>query len=103
MKSLKLIAALTVLTTASAFASDAPKTVAQAEVQAQAEAKPAPALLASAAAPAAATGIATAAAVPLAAARKDTGRSRAEVQREAVEAVRNHENTLSRDLSFYTK
>ncbi|KQV78622.1 hypothetical protein ASD15_22740 [Massilia sp. Root351] len=99
MKSLKLIAALTVLSAASAFASDAPK----AEAQAPADAKPAPVLLASAATPAAAAGLATAVAAPLAPAKKDIGRSRAEVQREAVEAVRNHENTLSRDLSFYTR
>jgi hypothetical protein len=105
MKSLKLIVALTALTTASAFASDAPK--ADAQSTAQADAKQAPVLLASAAAPAAAAGVATAVTTPvpaaLAPARKDAGRSRAEVKREAVEAVRNHENTLSRDLNFYTK
>ena len=101
MKSLKLIVALTALTTASAFASDAPK--ADAQSTAQADAKQAPVLLASAAAPAAAAGVATALPAALAPARKDAGRSRAEVKREAVEAVRNHENTLSRDLSFYTR
>lgn len=98
MKSLQLIAALTVLTAASAFAADAPK------AEAPADAKPAPVLLASAAAPAAAgAAAAVPAALPAALAKKDSGRSRADVQREAVEAVRNHENTLSRDLSFYTK
>lgn len=105
MKPLKLIAALTILTTASAFAADAAKT--------EAGVKPAP-VLASAAAPAAA-GVATAVAAPLsapssaplsvpsAAAKKEAGRARADVRREAVEAVRSHENTLSRDLGFYTR
>jgi hypothetical protein len=96
MKTLKLIAALAVLTTASAFAADAPK------ADAAADAKPAPVLLASAATPAAAGGAVAAAAVATTP-KKDTGRSRADVRREAVEAVRNHENTLSQDLSFYAK
>lgn len=96
MKSLKLIAALTVLATSSAFASDAPKAEA-ADAAQGAAARPAPVLLASAATPAAAAG------VPAALTKKDSGRSRAEVQREAVEAVRTYENTLSKDLGFYTK
>lgn len=95
MKTLNLIAALAVLTTASAFAADAPK------ADAPADAKAAPVLLASAATPAAAG--AAVAGIVTAAPKKDSGRSRADVQREAVEAVRNHENTLSKDLSFYTK
>ena len=95
MKTLNLIAALAVLTTASAFAADAPK------ADAPADAKAAPVLLASAATPAAAG--AAVAGIVTAAPNKDSGRSRADVQREAVEAVRNHENTLSKDLSFYTK
>jgi hypothetical protein len=95
MKTLKLIAALTVLTASSAFAADAPKTDAQAEAK--------PVLLASAAAPAAVATAAAGVAAPAAQIQKDGGRSRAEVQREAAEAVRTYENTLSRDLSFYTK
>ncbi|KQW88543.1 hypothetical protein ASC94_24330 [Massilia sp. Root418] len=97
MKTLKLIAALAVLTTTSAFAADAPK------ADAPADAKPAPVLLASAATPAAAGAAGAAVAAVAAAPKKDAGRSRADVRREAVEAVRNHESTLSQDLSFYTK
>jgi hypothetical protein len=92
MKTLKLIAVLTVLTASSAFAADAPKADTQADAK--------PVLLASAATPAAA---AAGVVAPAAQAKNDSGRSRAEVQREAVEAVRTYENTLSRDLSFYTK